>query len=244
MRVPLTWLREYCDPPLDVHGIEERLTMTGTKVEAIHHHGVRALENFLVGRVLESERHPDADRLSVCLVDLGAARPEGPASIVCGAANVAAGQSVAVARPGAVMPDGSKLKKAKLRGVPSEGMILAEDELAIGSDHDGIMVLGELVPGAQLAPGTPLQGVLPLATEVLELEVTPNRPDCLGVYGVARELHAATGAPLAPAPWARGPRNQPVPSRGPRWRSSAPSSVRASPRASSTVSPSRPRLRG
>ncbi len=203
MRVPLTWLREYCDPPLDVHGIEKRLTMTGTKVEAIHHHGVRALENFVVGRVLQSERHPDADRLSVCEVDLGQARPEGPATIVCGAANVAAGQSVAVARPGAVMPDGAKLKKAKLRGVPSEGMILAEDELAIGSDHDGIMVLEELLPGAELTPGAPLQDVLPLATEVLELEVTPNRPDCLGVYGVARELHAATGAPLAQAPWAQ-----------------------------------------
>jgi phenylalanyl-tRNA synthetase beta chain len=201
MRVPLTWLREYCDPPLEVGGVEERLTMTGTKVEAIHHHGVKALENFVVGKVLQAERHPDADRLSVCEVDLGPARAEGPASIVCGAANVAAGQSVAVARPGAVMPDGSKLKKAKLRGVPSEGMILAEDELAIGSDHDGIMVLGELVPGAELAPGTPLEGVLPLATEVLELEITTNRPDCLGVYGVARELHAATGAPLAPAPW-------------------------------------------
>jgi phenylalanyl-tRNA synthetase beta chain len=205
VRVPLTWLREYCDPPLDVRGIEERLTMTGTKVEAIHHHGVRALENFVVGRVLRSERHPDADRLSVCEVDLGQARPEGPATIVCGAANVAAGQSVAVARPGAVMPDGSKLKKAKLRGVSSEGMILAEDELAIGSDHDGIMVLGELLPGAELTPGAPLEGVLALATEVLELEVTPNRPDCLGVYGVARELHAATGAPLAQAPWAQDP---------------------------------------
>jgi len=201
MRVPLTWLREYCDPALDVHGIEERLTMTGTKVEAIHHHGVRELEHFVVGHVLAAERHPDADRLSVCEVDLGAARPEGPATIVCGAANVAAGQDVAVARPGSVMPDGSKLKKAKLRGVPSEGMILAEDELAIGADHDGIMVLGDLLPGVQLTRGEPLAQVLPIATEVLELEVTPNRPDCLGVYGVARELHAATGAPLAPAPW-------------------------------------------
>jgi phenylalanyl-tRNA synthetase beta chain len=201
MRVPLTWLREYCDPPLDVGGVEERLTMTGTKVEAIHHHGVKAPENFVVGKVLRCERHPDADRLSVCEVDLGPVRPEGPATIVCGAANVAAGQSVAVARPGAVMPDGSKLKKAKLRGVPSEGMILAEDELAIGADHAGIMVLQELAPDAELAPGTPLEGVLPLATEVLELEITTNRPDCLGVYGVARELHAATGAPLAPTPW-------------------------------------------
>jgi phenylalanyl-tRNA synthetase beta chain len=201
MRVPLTWLREYCDPALDVDGIEERLTMTGTKVEAIHHHGVRELEHFVVGRVLTAERHPDADRLTVCEVDLGPARPDGPATIVCGAPNVAAGQDVAVARPGSIMPDGTKLKKAKLRGVPSEGMILAEDELAIGSDHNGIMVLQELVPGAELTPGGPLAKVLPLATEVVELEVTPNRPDCLGVYGVARELHAATGAPLAAAPW-------------------------------------------
>lgn len=205
MRVPLTWLREYCDPPLDVHGIEERLTMTGTKVEAIHHHGVRELEHFVVGHVLAAERHPDADRLTVCEVDLGPARPEGPATIVCGAANVAAGQDVAVARPGSVMPDGTKLKKAKLRGVASEGMILAEDELAIGSDHDGIMVLGDLLPGAELTRGGSLADVLPLATEVLELEVTPNRPDCLGLYGVARELHAATGAPLAQAPWAVDP---------------------------------------
>jgi phenylalanyl-tRNA synthetase beta chain len=201
MRVPLPWLREYCDPELDTAAIEQRLTMTGTKVEAIHRHGVDAIENFVVGEVLKCERHPDADRLSVCEVDLGGARPEGPATIVCGAANVAAGQFVGVARPGSIMPDGTKLKKAKLRGVASEGMILAEDELAIGVDHDGIMVLQDLLPEVELQPGRPLAEVLPLAAEVLELEITPNRPDCLGVYGVARELHAATGAPLAPAPW-------------------------------------------
>jgi phenylalanyl-tRNA synthetase beta chain len=214
MRVPLEWLREYCDPELDVHGIEERLTMTGTKVEAIHHHGVQAPERFVVGRVLSCERHPDADRLSVCQVDLGAARADGPATIVCGAPNVAAGQTVAVACPGAVMPDGLQIKRAKLRGVASEGMILAEQELAIDaspSARAGILVLedllraGQLAPGASLTPGAPLAGVLPIATEVLELEITPNRPDCLGVYGVARELHAATGAALAPAPWVADP---------------------------------------
>jgi phenylalanyl-tRNA synthetase beta chain len=188
-----------------VHAVEERLTMTGTKVEAIHHHGVRELEHFVVGHVLTAARHPDADRLTVCEVDLGAARTEGPATIVCGAPNVAAGQDVAVARPGSVMPDGTKLKQAKLRGVASEGMILAEDELQIGSDHNGIMVLGDLTPAADLTPGSPLADVLPIATEVLELEVTPNRPDCLGVYGVARELHAATGAALAAAPWSEDP---------------------------------------
>jgi phenylalanyl-tRNA synthetase beta chain len=239
MRVPLEWLLEYCDPVLDVHGIEERLTMTGTKVEAIHHHGVRAPERFVVGRVLACERHPNADRLSVCEVDLGAAAPEGPATIVCGAPNVATGQTVAVACPGAVMPDGMEIRRAKLRGVASEGMILAERELAIDSSPSdasapaqGILVLndcalrGDRRPASSpargdqepahpvagtppaagaLVPGSPLAQVLPIATEVLELEVTPNRPDCLGVYGVARELHAATGAPLAPAPWSEDP---------------------------------------
>jgi phenylalanyl-tRNA synthetase beta chain len=202
MRVPLPWLREYCDPPLEVRAVEERLTMTGTKVEAIHHHGVPSPEGFLVGRVLTAEQHPDADRLKVCSVDLG---EDEPAQIVCGAPNVAAGQTVAVARPGAVMPDGTKLKQAKLRGVASEGMILSESELEIGSGGEGILVLDDMILEAELAPGTPLADVLPIAMDVIELEITPNRPDCLGVYGVARELHAATAAPLAPPPWADDP---------------------------------------
>jgi phenylalanyl-tRNA synthetase beta chain len=202
MRVPETWLREYCDPDLDVAGVEERLTMTGTKVEAIHHHGVPSTENFVVGRVLSAEQHPDADRLKVCAVEIG---EESPATIVCGAPNVAAGQTVAVARPGARMPDGSKLKQAKLRGVISEGMILAASELEIGAGGEGIMVLDDAMLDAELAPGTPLADVLPISTDVIELEVTPNRPDCLGVYGVARELHAATGAPLAAEPWRDDP---------------------------------------
>jgi phenylalanyl-tRNA synthetase beta chain len=202
MRVPLEWLYEHCDPGLDVVAVEERLTMTGTKVEAIHHHGVRALEHFVVGRVLEAARHPDADRLTVCRVDVGG---DHVATIVCGAPNVAAGQTVAVARPGAVMPDGRRLEAATLRGVVSEGMILAEDEMAVGVEHDGILVLDDLVVDAEFAPGTPLADVLPIATEVLELEITPNRPDCLAVYGVARELHAATGAALSEPPWADDP---------------------------------------
>ncbi len=121
-------------------------------------------------------------------------------TIVCGAPNVAAGQTVGVALPGAVMPDGTRLKKAKLRGVPSNGMILAEDEVAIGVDHNGIMVLDD-----DLLPGTPLADVLPISTDVLELEITSNRPDCLSIYGMAREVHAATGAPLAPPPWLDDP---------------------------------------
>jgi len=213
MRVPLHWLREYVDPPLSTHALADRLTMTGTKVEAILSHGVGALENFVIGRVLEAEQHPNADRLRVCLVDIGGGSPQ---QIVCGAPNVAAGQTVAVAKPGAVMPDGSKLGKAKLRGVESNGMILAEDEVAIGTDHDGIMVLEtdrlrrrrQAPPTIRLEPGTPLERVLPIATDVLELEITPNRPDCLAVYGVAREAHAATGAPLSRPPWSEDPGSQ------------------------------------
>jgi phenylalanyl-tRNA synthetase beta chain len=206
MRVPLPWLREYCDPALDVRQIEERLTMTGTKVEAIHHHGVPATASsgFVVGRVLSADQHPDADRLKVCKVDLGAEAGQ-PATIVCGAPNVAVGQTVAVARPGAVMPDGTKLKQAKLRGVVSEGMILSESELEIGSGAEGILVLDGQMLDAELAPGTPLADVLAIASDVLELEITTNRPDCLGIYGVARELHAATGAPLAAMPWGEDP---------------------------------------
>ncbi len=204
MRVPLPWLREYCDPDLDVGAIEERLTMTGTKVEAIHHHGVASTEGFVVGRVLEAVQHPDADRLKLCTVDLGDENT-GPATIVCGAPNVAAGQTVAVARPNAVMPDGTKLRKAKLRGVVSEGMILSESELEIGSGGEGILVLDDALLDAELAPGTPLAQVLAISIDVLELEITPNRPDCLGVHGVARELHAATGAALAQPPWSEDP---------------------------------------
>jgi phenylalanyl-tRNA synthetase beta chain len=200
MRAPLEWLHEYVRPELPAAALAERLAMTGTEVERVETHGVAALEHFVVGRVLAASQHPDADRLRVCRVDLGTGEPS---QIVCGAPNVAAGQTVAVARPGAVMPDGTKLRKAKLRGQESDGMILAEDELAIGTDHDGIMVLG--TDGEGPAPGTPLSQVLPIATDVLVLEITPNRPDCLGLYGVAREVHAATGAPLGAPPWREDP---------------------------------------
>jgi phenylalanyl-tRNA synthetase beta chain len=197
MRLPLLWLNDYCDPGLPTVELVERLDMTGTQVERVERHGVGDPAGFVVGKVLSAEQHPDADRLRVCSVDVGGGEPQ---QIVCGAPNVAGGQTVAVALPGAVMPDGTKLGKAKLRGVESAGMILAEDELEIGSDHAGIMVLDD-----GPVPGTPLAEVLAIADEVLELEITPNRPDCLGVYGVAREVHAATGAPLAPPPWSEDP---------------------------------------
>jgi phenylalanyl-tRNA synthetase beta chain len=192
MRVPFSWLRSYCDPGLPAQEVADRLTMAGDKLERLHRVGVGDVSEFVTGMVLEAERHPDADRLTVCKVDVGRGEPQ---TIVCGAPNVAAGQAVAVALPGAVMPDGSTLGEAKLRGVVSSGMILAEDEVGIGEDHFGIMVLD-----GDLTPGEPLAEHVPIADEVLELEITPNRPDLMGVYGVARDLHAVTAAPLAPDP--------------------------------------------
>ena len=209
MRVPHSWLSEYCDPGLSPEEIGETLAMHSIELERISHVGVPAGEGFVVGHVVSAEQHPDADRLRVCEVDTG----DGTRTIVCGAPNVAAGQSVAVALPGAVMPDGNKLGKAKLRGVESNGMILSEQELQLGDDHDGIMVLEQMPatssasrPGAAgseqgLAPGTPLSEVFAVSEPVIELEPTSNRVDCFGVYGVARELHAVTAAELAPAPW-------------------------------------------
>jgi phenylalanyl-tRNA synthetase beta chain len=191
MRAPVTWLKEYCDPGTSAEQIADTLTMAGLKLERLHRVGVGDPEQFVVGEVLSAEPHPDADRLTVCSVNVG----NGTQTIVCGAPNVAAGQRVAVALPGAVMPDGSTLGKAKLRGVESHGMILAEDEVGIGEDHEGIMVLAE-----HAEVGAPLGEHLPIVDEVLELEITPNRPDAMGVYGVARDLHAATAAPLAPDP--------------------------------------------
>ena len=219
MKVPQSWLLRYCDPGLTTAELENRLTDSGTKVEAIHQSGPPSPEGFVVGLVLAREQHPDADKLGVCRVDVGL---DEPAQIVCGAPNVGPGQFVPVATIGAVMPGGMKIKKAKLRGVESRGMICSARELELGVDHDGILVIGTVADGADLAngagspaaqalsgidknklkPGAPLINVLPLGGPVIELEITPNRPDCLGVYEVARELHAATGAPLAPQKWA------------------------------------------
>jgi phenylalanyl-tRNA synthetase beta chain len=195
MKVPLSWLRSYCDPGLPTAELVDRLASIGLQPERVDHVGVGDASAFVVGRVLSCEKHPDADRLSVCIVDDGSGEER---QVVCGAPNVAAGQTVAVAKPGAVMPDGQTLGEAKLRGVKSSGMILAEDEVGISHDHAETMVLSDA-----LAPGTPLTEALVIEDEVLDLEVNPNRPDALAVYGVAREVHAFSRAPLAEDPTAR-----------------------------------------
>jgi phenylalanyl-tRNA synthetase beta chain len=194
MRVPYSWLREYCDPGIEPGVLAERLAMTGTEVERVGTVGPPSADGFVVGRVLSAEPHPNADRLRVCAVDTG----DGERTIVCGAPNVAAGQTVPVALPGATLPGGHKIGEAKLRGVRSAGMICASSELELGEGPPGILVLED----DGLVPGTPLAEVLPIGEQVLELEVTPNRVDCFGIYGVAREVHAISAAPLAAEPWA------------------------------------------
>jgi phenylalanyl-tRNA synthetase beta chain len=196
MKVPVSWLREYVDVSATTQQIADRLGIATGEVERITRRGV-ADENgnyglFKVGRVLEAGKHPNADRLQLCRVDVGETEPR---QIVCGAWNFGAGATVAVALPGAVLPDGNRLEQAKLRGEVSDGMILSERELELGSDHSGILVLSEPVE-----PGTPLADVLPLGEEVLEIEMTRNRPDCLSVYGIAREVAALFAGELAAPP--------------------------------------------
>jgi phenylalanyl-tRNA synthetase beta chain len=196
MLVPLSWLRDYVVADVPVAELAERLTVSVAGVERVFRRGVADEDGnyglYRVGRVVEAGKHPDADRLQLCRVDVG--EPE-PRQIVCGAWNFGAGATVAVALPGAVLPDGRRLERAKLRGTVSEGMILSERELDLGTDHTGILVLTD-----RWEPGTPLSDVLPLGDVVLELETTPNRPDLLAVYGVAREVAALYGLELAPPP--------------------------------------------
>jgi phenylalanyl-tRNA synthetase beta chain len=205
MRVPLSWLREYVPIEVPLDELAEKLSVASAEVEGIERIGVTDadgnLERFRVGRVLEAEKHPNADRLQLCRVDVG----EGvPRQIVCGAWNFGPGATVAVALPGAVLPGGLELERREVRGEVSDGMILAEDEVELGPDHAGIMVLAE---GPE--PGTLLAEVLPLADDVIVLEPTGNRPDLLAVYGVAREVAALLDVPLAAMPGGQTPGHVP-----------------------------------
>ncbi len=193
MRVPVSWLNEYVPIEMPLPELAERLSVSVAEVEGIERRGVvdenGNLGLFRVGKVLEAEKHPNADRLQLCKVDVG----DGDArSIVCGAWNFGAGATVAVALPGAVLPNGLELERREVRGELSDGMILAEDELALGTDHSGIMLLPETYE-----PGTPLADALPLVEHILLVDSTGNRPDLLSIYGLAREVAALYELELA-----------------------------------------------
>ena len=186
MRVPLKWLREYVDVSIPLKEVAHRLTMAGLEVTGIERTG-SDWENVVVGEVLEVKPHPDADRLRLVTVNDGASRYE----VVCGAPNVAKGQKIAYASLGASLIDAStgelrKLKKAKIRGVASEGMVCSERELGLGGEHEGILVLAADAP-----IGRPLAEIL--GDTVLVIDMKPNRADGLSILGVARDIAALTG---------------------------------------------------
>ncbi|MDR2726539.1 MAG: phenylalanine--tRNA ligase subunit beta [Deltaproteobacteria bacterium] len=200
MLLSLNWLREFVPYEGTAQALGDRLTMLGLELEDIvrPHAGI---SDIVVGRVLTCAAHPESDHLSVCTVDVGKAGDGAPLDIVCGAPNVAAGQKVPVALVGTTMPDGLIIKKARLRGAPSHGMICSERELSLSDDHSGIMVLD-----AAAAVGERLVDALALDAEVLDISITPNRADALSVLGLARETALAFRLPLTlPAAALDGP---------------------------------------
>ena len=185
MKVPISWLKEYVDIVVPLDELARRLTMAGTEVAEVV--SIGGWESCFVGLVTKVERHPNADRLTLCTVDIGSEQTQ----VVCGAPNVAEHQKIAFAKVGASLFSTHSgkvepLKAARIRGVVSEGMICSEKELRMGEDHDGILVLREDAP-----VGTPLSDYL--GDDILDITVTPNRPDCLSILGIAREVAALTG---------------------------------------------------
>jgi len=186
MKVSLNWLRDYVDIDLSPEELAARLTVTGTKVEGVEYIGAQ-WRDILVGRIARLAPHPDPEvSLQLATVSLGA---RGEQTVVTGAQNIAEGDKVPYAGLGVTLPNGVTLKPRKLRGVVSEGMVLADDELGLGEDHSGIRILPPDAP-----EGRPLSELL--GDAIFDLEITSNRPDCLSVVGVAREIAAITGKTL------------------------------------------------
>lgn len=186
MKVPLSWLRDYIDIDLSPERLAERLTLLGMEVKGIEQWGAE-WRDVVVGQLLTVERHPRADRLSLTTVDIGGGGV--PLQIVCGATNIAPGQRVPVALPGAVLPGGREIQRAEKMGVVSNGMLCSGDEINLTTDADGILIL---------PPGSPLGVHLSelYGDVVLDVDVKPNRGDVLSLFGLAREVSAATGAPV------------------------------------------------
>ena len=190
MKFSEKWLREWVDPALDTDALAHRLTMAGHEVDAVEAQG-DGLDGIVVGEVLEVKKHPDADRLSVCQVSTG----NGAAvEVVCGAPNVVAGMKSPFAPPGTNLPNGVKLRKAKIRGVESNGMLCSAIEIGLGDESDGIIELP-----ADATTGKALAEYLDLPDNTFDLDLTPNRGDCFSVLGIARDVSAMTAAPLKDA---------------------------------------------
>ena len=187
MKIVESWLREWVDPDLDSKALEHQLTMLGLEVDGVDIEG-KGLEGVIVAEVVDVEKHPDADRLSVCKVRAGG---EDTIDVVCGAPNVTAGMKSPLAVPGVTLPNGIKLRKSKIRGVVSNGMLCSAIELGLGEESDGIIALADDAP-----VGMPLIEYLGLPDTVFDLDLTPNRGDCFSVLGVARDVAALTGSAL------------------------------------------------
>ena len=184
------WLREWANPDLDAEALAHTLTMAGLEVDALTPLA-DGLSGVVVAEIISAEPHPDADKLRVCSVNTGTDTVQ----IVCGAPNAAAGLKAPLAQPGAKLPGGIKIKKAKLRGVESQGMLCSGAELNLSEDHDGLLALASDAP-----VGTPIEDYLDLNDHLIEIGLTPNRADCLSIAGVARDLAVATGTEFsAPA---------------------------------------------
>ncbi len=187
MKISEKWLRQFVNPAVDVNQLTDRITLAGLEVEAVT--GVAGeFTGVVVGCVVSREQHPDADKLSLCKVDIGAAKPE---QIICGAPNVREGLKVAVATIGAVLPGNFKIKKAKLRGVESFGMICSETELGLSDGHGGIMELASDAP-----VGKDFREYMQLDDHCIEIGLTPNRGDAASVLGVARDVAALFDLPI------------------------------------------------
>lgn len=187
MRISLNWLREFVDIDPNVDTLAHELTMLGLEIEAIEHLGA-GLSHVVVGQIKTIEPHPDADKLVVCTTDVG---QEQPLQIVCGATNMRVGDKVPTAVEGSTIAGGFKISRRKMRGVESQGMMCAADELGMGADHSGLLILPPETP-----VGSDALHLLGLDDTVLEIEITPNRGDWAGMIGVARELAALHQTPL------------------------------------------------
>src|SRR5438128_3871687 len=190
MKFSVNWLREFVDLPKNPDEIADLLTRAGVETKGIETRGAK-IDKVIVSQITASSRHPNADRLTVCEVDDGSGTKR---QIVCGATNYTVGDKVPLALPGVKLPNGLEIRKSKLRGVESEGMLCSAKELGLGDDASGLLILS---PEAKM--GAPISDVFPSDT-ILDVEITPNRGDLLSHFGQAREIAALTRKKLKSMP--------------------------------------------